>query len=120
MAQEMELADVFLRHSHPTEEGWVCRKNLDFNGVKVEYAYQREDVIQLISVNMQDPFVSKKEIERAIAIQDASKALHPTAIIKIILVYSRLLMNPHYLPKDISVVSIMEEGNAQQPKFSKS
>jgi hypothetical protein len=107
MAQEMELADVFLRHSHPTEEGWVCRKNLDFNGVKVEYAYQREDVIQ-------------KEIERAIAIQDASKALHPTAIIKIILVYSRLLMNPHYLPKDISVVSIMEEGNAQQPKFSKS
>lgn len=109
MSQEMELADVFLRHTHPEEDGWVLFPKIELRKRTVEHAYKRNDVLQLICVNMNEPFVSRNQIQAAQDLQEECNQKYPELTVKVQLVYGKLLMNPHKLPKGISVLSIMED-----------
>lgn len=110
MNQELEFADAFLRHTHPVEDGWDVSQNMRLNGVLADYFYKRYDVIRIININMSSPFVSKEEVERAKSLMQTCKEKYPEASIKIKLLYGRLLMKPHNLPKNVYVLSVTEEG----------
>ena len=110
MNQELELTHVFLRHAHPEDEGWVMSQNVELNNGTVEFSFCNENSITLVITHMKAPFVSKQHLRQAVEIQDGCSKENNHTEVKVLLIYGHLLMSPHDLPKNISVVSVTEEG----------
>lgn len=116
----MELTDVFLRHALPAEQGWVMSRNIELNNQTVEYAFRNDYTMTIVLTHMKDPFVSKQHLRQAKELQSACMAKYNLPVAKVLMIYGKLLMNPHDLPKNISVVSVMEEGTGSDTRFSQS
>lgn len=110
MNQELELTHVFLRHAHPEDEGWVMSRNIKLYESTVEYSFRNEHTLTLVITHTQDPFASKEHLRQAMEVQTAYATENIDVEVKVLLIYGPLLMNPHDLPKNISVVSVTEEG----------
>lgn len=110
MNQEMELTDVFLRHALPAEQGWVMSRNIEIDNQTVEYAFRNDYTMTVVLTHMKDPFVSKQHLRQAKELQEACIAKYNLPEVKVLMIYGKLLMNPHGLPTNISVVSVMEDG----------
>ena len=109
MKQELEFADSFSRR-HPSEDGWEASQNVSLKGELADYFYKRHDVIRIVNINVSSPFLTKADLERAKSLMQTCKEKYPEASVKIKLLYRRLLMKPHNLPKNIYVLSVTEEG----------
>ena len=120
MSHDLELTDVFLRHAHPEDQGWVMARNVKLEDKTVEYSFRNEDSITLVITHMQDPFVSKQHIRGALEVQAACSQDNLGMTVKVLLIYGRLLMNPHDTPKNITVVSVMEEESGRYQPSSTS
>lgn len=118
MSQELELTDVFLRHALPAEQGWVMSRNIELNNQTVEYAFRNDYSMTIVVTHLNDPFVSKQHLRQAKELQEACTAKYNLPVAKVLMIYGKLLMNPHDLPKNISVVSVMEEGSGESSQYS--
>jgi hypothetical protein len=114
MNQNLELADVFLRQSHPVESGWAHSTNVQLPQHKADYIFQRNDQYHVVVIKKDETYVSKKAVEEASSLLAALKKMDRKRSVKVILAYGTLLIPPARLPNGIVIVSMSEDLTEQE------
>ncbi len=113
MDKKFELTELMLQYNHSQVDGWRMTKGNRINGLDVDCIFRKEDAATLVLSHMLDPYVSKLHVGKAEELQKYFSAKHQLASVKVVMVYGRLLMNPHRLPENISIFSIMDSAEPE-------
>lgn len=109
MSKELEYADAFLRHTHPEKEGWVLSRNCNVGEHLLQYVFHKADVYTLVVLRIQGPVATKAHLRMAQTIQQACMAKFGAHRVRVLMVYGQLLTRLGRLPKDVSIMSVIEE-----------
>ncbi|MBI1289590.1 MAG: hypothetical protein GC178_18670 [Flavobacteriales bacterium] len=99
---------VALEMIHPESQGWrrLFGKRLDGIGIDVVLFCKGQPPI--MAVKMESTYVNRQDIQLAQHLQQVYLQRMNGRNAKVLLMYEQLLFPPYRLPKDVSVISIME------------
>lgn len=112
----MELIHLFLRGAYPESQGWTHSRNEEIDGIKLALVLQMERRYIIVPPVTTEPYVSKKNIERANYLKEQFQIENPDFKVQVLLFFEKLVMPPGKLPKNVLVFSIEEEASEETKK----